>query len=248
MIDLAPIRARADLAAIARGYGMKLRRMGFQLHALCPFHDDRHTPSLVIHPEKQLFRCHGCGAEGDVFSFVRRMESLPGFRETAQRVAELAGVPLTDEPWTPAQKRDYARQRDKARQIALEAEQWWREIRAYLVRQMHHAYAADHEACAWMLANPEAPDTHPQAELAWLVADAVVPYAERLEKRIAAIDAADPDALVAEYLARRTPHLVGRLRARIEEAGRLGAMIVAIIAKATPKPEAAPATYTDHNL
>ena len=49
---------------------VRLRRSGAQLLGRCPFHADK-TPSFSVHPAKQVFHCHGCGAGGDVFQFVQ---------------------------------------------------------------------------------------------------------------------------------------------------------------------------------
>jgi DNA primase len=197
VIDLDQIRSRADLVSIARGYGLHLRKMGFQFGAPCPFHKEK-TPSFFIHPEKQFYKCWGCNAEGDVFKFVQHMESLPGFRETAKRVAELVGMPLTDEPWTPAQKQDYARRREYARTIGMEAEQFWLEIRLYLAQCQVEAYQVEHQACRWALKHMNDPgfDEDPRTEVVWLIAECAPAIAEDLEERLRVLDRADPELLV----------------------------------------------------
>ena len=73
--DTERIRADANLAVIAGRYGVKLRQSGKQLLGLCPFHKER-TPSFHVHPGKQVFKCHGCGAGGYAFTFIQKIEGV----------------------------------------------------------------------------------------------------------------------------------------------------------------------------
>lgn len=100
------IRAAADMVTIVGRYGVKLGKCGAQLVGLCPFHKER-TPSFYVHPAKRVFKCHGCGAGGDAFSFVQKIEGVD-FRRALAVVADLAGVPTSGQPWTHRQKREYA--------------------------------------------------------------------------------------------------------------------------------------------
>jgi DNA primase len=59
---------------------------------LCPFHPEK-TPSFTVSPDRQLFYCFGCGAGGDVYSFLMRQEGL-SFAEALRRLADRAGVRL----------------------------------------------------------------------------------------------------------------------------------------------------------
>jgi len=74
------------------GEHVQLRRSGAQFRGLCPFHSER-TPSLYICPAKQVFRCHGCGAGGDVFRFVETLHHCT-FPEAVQFLAARAGLEL----------------------------------------------------------------------------------------------------------------------------------------------------------
>lgn len=62
------IKSSMGMRAVAEEYGLKVNRNGF---ACCPFHKEK-TPSMKIY--KDSFHCFGCGASGDVFSFVMQME------------------------------------------------------------------------------------------------------------------------------------------------------------------------------
>ncbi len=85
------IRERIDIVELVSNY-VKLERAGRNYKALCPFHTEK-TPSFHVSPELNRFHCFGCGASGDVFEFLMRIEGL-SFREALRRLAEKAGIPL----------------------------------------------------------------------------------------------------------------------------------------------------------
>ncbi len=72
-----------------------LKRRGKTLVGLCPFHNEK-TPSFTVYPESRSFYCFGCGAGGDVISFVRRMENLD-YIEAVKAVAQMAGVSMPED-------------------------------------------------------------------------------------------------------------------------------------------------------
>ena len=85
---------RNDIEEIVGQY-VQLRRRGRTLSGLCPFHNEK-TPSFVVYPDTQSFYCFGCGAAGDVISFVRKYNNL-GYVETIKQLASRVGMPLPDE-------------------------------------------------------------------------------------------------------------------------------------------------------
>ncbi len=85
------IKERLDIAEIISGY-VKLHKAGASFKACCPFHKEK-TPSFFVSPVRQSFYCFGCGAKGDIFSFVEAMEGLD-FRGALKLLAEKAGVEL----------------------------------------------------------------------------------------------------------------------------------------------------------
>ncbi len=89
------LKSRAHLDEVV-GRFTKLRRSGRQLVGLCPLHRERQR-SFYVHPEKQIFKCFGCGAGGDVFDFVMRATGCD-FRSALERVAEFLGVASESEP------------------------------------------------------------------------------------------------------------------------------------------------------
>jgi DNA primase len=97
---------RADPAVLKRCYpleevisraGVRLRRSGGRLVGCCPFHEER-TPSFTVYPNQGSYHCYGCGAHGDVFTFLMATEQC-SFPEA---VARLTGGDLPMAPRAPA--------------------------------------------------------------------------------------------------------------------------------------------------
>lgn len=82
------IKSRADIVDIISSY-INLSKKGRNYWGVCPFHNDSH-PSLSVSPEKRIFSCFACGASGDVFSFVSKIENIY-YTEAVKKVAELVG-------------------------------------------------------------------------------------------------------------------------------------------------------------
>jgi DNA primase len=78
------VRSQAPIEAVIAEH-VQLRRSGAQLRGRCLFHADK-TPSLYISPAKGVFHCHGCGAGGDVFEFVRLLHQC-SFRQSVELLA-----------------------------------------------------------------------------------------------------------------------------------------------------------------
>lgn len=75
MTDIQALKARIDLVELLTHHGLTLKRRGKNLFAVCPFHPDT-APSLSVNPQAQLWHCFGCGAGGDVFTFLQKLEGL----------------------------------------------------------------------------------------------------------------------------------------------------------------------------
>ena len=85
------IRQATDIVQLVRE-SVPLKKSGAGHKALCPFHREK-TPSFHVNPEKQIFKCFGCGAAGDIFSFVMKSEGLT-FTEAIRLLAERAHIAL----------------------------------------------------------------------------------------------------------------------------------------------------------
>lgn len=83
------VRAAVDIVDVVGEY-VQLRKSGRAFLGLCPFHSEK-TPSFNVNAERQFFHCFGCGAGGDVFSFLMKLEQLT-FPEAVHRLAERAGI------------------------------------------------------------------------------------------------------------------------------------------------------------
>lgn len=86
------LKQQADIVRVVADY-VKLKKAGAQNYSgLCPFHNEK-TPSFNVHATRQFFHCFGCGASGDVFTFVQKIENI-AFPEALRIVAQRAGVAL----------------------------------------------------------------------------------------------------------------------------------------------------------
>lgn len=85
------IKDASDIVDIVGGF-VTLQPAGGKFKGLCPFHDD-HTPSMVVDPKWQNFRCWACGKAGDVFTFIQEKERVD-FREARELLARRAGISL----------------------------------------------------------------------------------------------------------------------------------------------------------
>lgn len=88
---IAEIKARLDAVDVV-GQKVALKKAGQTFKGLCPFHPEK-TPSFVVFPDKGNYHCFGCGANGDIFTFVMKTENLD-FAEALQVLAKRAGVEL----------------------------------------------------------------------------------------------------------------------------------------------------------
>src|ERR1019366_2192360 len=92
------VKQQADIVRIVGEY-MTLRKSGAQnFQGLCPFHQEK-TPSFSVHAVRQFFHCFGCGASGDVFSFVQKIENIT-FPEAVRLIAEKLKIPLPKMSYT----------------------------------------------------------------------------------------------------------------------------------------------------
>ena len=82
---------RNDIVDVIGQY-VKLTRKGSSLFGLCPFHNEK-TGSFSVSPSKQMYYCFGCGAGGNVLTFIREYEHY-SFKEAVEYLADRAGIEL----------------------------------------------------------------------------------------------------------------------------------------------------------
>ncbi|MEI7751434.1 MAG: DNA primase [Candidatus Omnitrophota bacterium] len=126
-----------DIVEIISQY-VPLKRAGRHLKACCPFHQEK-SPSFMVQPEKQMFHCFGCGAGGDVFSFLMRHENMT-FPEALKSLAERAHITLPER----SSHRDDGGQKEKLYEVCQVAADIYHELlfkdagaaaRAYLAKR-----------------------------------------------------------------------------------------------------------------
>ena len=102
------------------GETVALKRAGSAYKGLCPFHAEK-TPSFIVSPDRESWRCFGCGEGGDICTFLMRRDGID-FREALSRLAEKAGVELS------AQTAKEDRHRKRLREALEAAIAWYREV------------------------------------------------------------------------------------------------------------------------
>ena len=83
------IRNTADIYDVVAQY-VDLKKRGRNFFGLCPFHSEK-TPSFSVAPDKQIYHCFGCGAGGNVFSFIVEHEKI-SFIEAVQQLGQKYGI------------------------------------------------------------------------------------------------------------------------------------------------------------
>ena len=106
------VRSSNTIVDIIGGY-VRLQKKGSSYFGLCPFHNEK-SPSFSVSPNKQMYYCFGCGAGGNVFTFIMEYENQT-FPEAVKILADRAGIALPEAELTEEQKRE----RNK-RQLLLE--------------------------------------------------------------------------------------------------------------------------------
>lgn len=91
MDQVEEIKQKTDIVNII-SERLELKKAGRNYKALCPFHQEK-TPSFMVSPELQIYKCFGCGESGDVFSFLEKYEGM-SFFETLQYLADKLGIKL----------------------------------------------------------------------------------------------------------------------------------------------------------
>lgn len=115
------VRSRNDIVDVIGGY-VRLQKKGSTHFGLCPFHNEK-TGSFSVSQNKQMYYCFGCGAGGNVFTFLMQYENFT-FAEAMQTLADRAGVELPKQEMTSAQKQE-ADKRTRLLEINKEAAKYF---------------------------------------------------------------------------------------------------------------------------
>ncbi|MDO5551092.1 MAG: CHC2 zinc finger domain-containing protein, partial [Lachnospiraceae bacterium] len=91
------VRMRNDIVDIVSGY-VRLQKKGSNYFGLCPFHNEK-SPSFSVSPGKQMYYCFGCGAGGNVITFIMEYENY-SFGEALNLLADRAGITLPKQEYS----------------------------------------------------------------------------------------------------------------------------------------------------
>jgi len=98
MDQVEEIKSKVDIVELIQEH-VPLKRAGRNFKGLCPFHGEK-TPSFIVNPELQIWKCFGCSKGGDAYSFLQQIEGME-FGEALSNLAKRVGVTL--ESYKPTQ-------------------------------------------------------------------------------------------------------------------------------------------------
>lgn len=130
------VTVRNDIIEVISSH-VRLQKKGNSYMGLCPFHNEK-TASFSVSQNKQLYHCFGCGAGGNVFTFVMEYENY-SFNEAIKYLADRAGVKLPEREYTEEEKRK-TNQRDRLYEVNTEAAKYF----FYQLRSQRGKYAYDY--------------------------------------------------------------------------------------------------------
>ncbi|HEY7515900.1 MAG TPA: DNA primase, partial [Vicinamibacteria bacterium] len=116
------IRDRVDVVAVI-GRHMELKRSGRTWKGCCVFHGER-TPSFHVYPEDKHFKCYGCGAYGDVFGFLQRLEGKE-FPEVVRELAREVGIEIPEAQEESADQKRRRKERTEILAACDAAARYW---------------------------------------------------------------------------------------------------------------------------
>ncbi len=135
------IRTKNDIVEVISG-SVRLQKKGSSYFGLCPFHNEK-SPSFSVSPVKQMYYCFGCGAGGNVITFLMEYENAT-FQEAVKILADRAGVSLPEVEYSEEMRKKESR-RAKLLEVNKEAAKYY----YYLLRapkgQTGHRYLTDRE-------------------------------------------------------------------------------------------------------
>ncbi len=112
------IKSKLDIVDVISEY-VRLKQSGQNFKGLCPFHNEK-TPSFMVHREKQIWHCFGCGLGGDIFEFIEKLENVD-FPEALEILARKANIEIK-----PQDVRESGRRTRLLEMVAM-ADNFWHE-------------------------------------------------------------------------------------------------------------------------
>ena len=97
------VRVQNDIVDVIGNY-VRIQKKGNTYFGLCPFHNEK-TGSFSVSPHKQIYHCFGCGAGGNVFTFLMQYEGIT-FSEAMQTLADKVGITLPTQELSAGQKKE----------------------------------------------------------------------------------------------------------------------------------------------
>lgn len=107
MDDVQRVKEASDIVNVVSNH-VELKKAGTNYKGLCPFHQEK-SPSFMVNPSLQIYKCFGCGRGGDVLSFIQEIDRL-NFPEALKKAADIAGVELQNNF-----KKDSKKEKQKAK-------------------------------------------------------------------------------------------------------------------------------------
>jgi DNA primase len=118
------VAAANDIVEVIGSY-FPLKRAGSTWKALCPFHQEK-SPSFTVNPQRQIFKCFGCGVGGSVFRFVMDYEHVD-FPTSVRRLAARAGIPVIEDRSGSVEEDRQHEARRTLLKLHAEAAEWFQE-------------------------------------------------------------------------------------------------------------------------
>ncbi len=113
--DIDRVKASVSIVDLVSRF-VPLKKTGRNFVGLCPFHAEN-TPSFNVNPERQIFKCFGCGKAGNVFSFLMEFQKMD-FPQAVRSLAEECGIPLSSSPVEDRRKSDLRKNLFQATEFA----------------------------------------------------------------------------------------------------------------------------------
>lgn len=127
------LRSRISIADVISNY-IKLKKSGSNLTGLCPFHNER-SPSFMVSPAKEIYKCFGCGKSGDAISFIMEHEHKT-YPETIEHLCNQYNIAIEHQEPTPQQQQQKDKKQEMYQLMAWAADQY--------EKQLHQLPADDH--------------------------------------------------------------------------------------------------------